>query len=331
MTFYGALRPWQKSFVDSYLADPGHRSLLVAPPGMGKTSSALAAAQSVIAKGDIDAVLVVSPSRVLVEQWRYAAASAGIVLAENIHVTNSAQGMAATAKYLSLGSIQEELGALARARRWMIIADDYQGGRNEIRVIDRILSENAASIVLHVSHELPKSGVFDTKYSLSREFILDRESVESPQTNEQLIRFAPSLTLIGKLQYGIEAIDDISWRQFEKLIATLLEADGYNVELMKGSKDGGVDVIAVKDLGASGYYKSLWQAKKWGRNHKVGISTVRELADTRLEFGASKAIVVTTSFLTQGALDRVERDKYLLSKVDRQDLDGWVRRTLFQR
>ena len=55
---------------------------------------------------------------------------------------------------------------------------------------------------------------------------------------------------------------------------------------------------------------------------------MRELADTRLEVGASKAVIVTTSYLTHGALKRVERDRYLLGKVDRDDVDRWIDRTL---
>jgi restriction system protein len=120
----------------------------------------------------------------------------------------------------------------------------------------------------------------------------------------------------------------MSWREFEILIASLLEKDGYVVELMNGSKDGGVDVIAVKDMGPNGYFKALWQAKKQAASNKVGISVVRELADTRQEFGASKGIIVTSSYLTRGALERVNRDRYLLGKVDRQDLDAWIRRAL---
>ena len=123
----------------------------------------------------------------------------------------------------------------------------------------------------------------------------------------------------------------MSWREFEKLIATLLEKDGYTVELMQGSKDGGVDVVAVKEMGPNGYFKALWQAKKKGIGNKVGISVVRELADTRQQFGASKGIIVTSSYLTRGALERVNREKYLLGKVDRSDLAAWINRTLFEK
>ncbi len=99
---------------------------------------------------------------------------------------------------------------------------------------------------------------------------------------------------------------------------------------MNGTKDGGVDIVAVKDMKEAGFYKALWQAKKYKMSNKVGISTIRELADVRNEFGANKGILVTTSFLTRGALERVHRDNYILGKVDRSDLNKWIDRKLFE-
>ena len=41
------------------------------------------------------------------------------------------------------------------------------------------------------------------------------------------------------------------------LPTAMLERDGYDVELTRGSKDGGVDVIAIKDLGEAGLIKAI--------------------------------------------------------------------------
>lgn len=139
---------------------------------------------------------------------------------------------------------------------------------------------------------------------------------------------APRYALIQEIQRDLSRLDDLHWRDFEKLIDALLERDGYVVELMRGTKDGGVDVVASLDLGTAGYFKSLWQAKRNRIDRRVGLSIVRELADTRAELGASKAIIVTTSYLTRDALARVERDKYTLGKADRDDLTRWIDRTL---
>jgi restriction system protein len=87
---------------------------------------------------------------------------------------------------------------------------------------------------------------------------------------------------------------------------------------------------AQSDMGEAGFFKTLWQAKKKEAKNKVGLSVIRELADTRSEFKASKGIIVTSTYLTKDALARIQRDKYILGKVDRDDLNEWIERTLLK-
>jgi HJR/Mrr/RecB family endonuclease len=145
----------------------------------------------------------------------------------------------------------------------------------------------------------------------------------------EVARLSPSQSVLQSLLLRPGALDELHWRQFEKLIAELLEADGYTVELMQGTKDGGVDVIAVRDHGPLGLFKTLWQAKKKNPGNKVGLSVVRELADTRNEFGASKAFIVTSTYLTRDAIQRIQRDCYQLGKLDRDDLNKWISQVLY--
>ena len=55
---------------------------------------------------------------------------------------------------------------------------------------------------------------------------------------------------------------------------------------------------------------------------------IRELADTRREMKANKGIIVTSTFLTKGAIERVKRDNYELGKVEKPDLENWINRVL---
>lgn len=63
---------------------------------------------------------------------------------------------------------------------------------------------------------------------------------------------------------------------------------------------------------------------------KVVISTIRELADVRNEYQARKGIIVTTNFLKRDALQRVERERYLLGRVDSDDFKVWVEKIFFE-
>ncbi len=159
----------------------------------------------------------------------------------------------------------------------------------------------------------------------------NRQALEEPNTYQRIVRYAPSVRLLQRIREDRISLDSLDWRDFEKLVAELLEEQGYDVELMRGTKDGGTDIVAVTNLEGIGPIKSVWQAKCYKPGNKVGINVVRELADVRQEHKASKGIIVTTSYLTRGALDRIRRDTYQLSKVDRDELDKWIERIIFGR
>lgn len=323
------LSEWQQDFVRKFLNEQSPKSLLVAQAGTGKTVTSLVAAWEMVERGMVDSVLVISDRIAVRDQWQQVAGRYGLDLATRLESLLDRHGLSVTLQSLRSESAQAMVAEAAVGRRWLIVADDpgYETA-SLVSLVDRMLMLNRGSRALFIARSIPEGLSFDAEFRFRTEFILDRNILESHATEIRVARFAPTFSLLRDLQRDPTALDNLNWRQFEKLIATLLERDGYLVELMQGSKDGGVDVVAVKDLGVNGYFKALWQAKKQGKTSKVGISVVRELADTRHEFGASKGIIVTSSYLTSGALQRIERDKYLLGKVDRNDLDAWIRRTL---
>lgn len=326
------LASWQMEFVEQYLRDTKAKSLLVAEAGMGKTVTALYTASKMLESRVIDSTLIITDRVVLRDQWRSAAHTYGIDLAGSIESHLHGDGVVVNIQSLHSEKQHLSLEEIGQSRRWLIIADDPSFEPKAVAgVVDRLLAVNKDSKALFIARQIPKEIPFESEFRFNSEFIFDRSIIQLLSTEIQIARFAPSFSILRQLERGSASMDDLSWREFEKLIATLLEKDGYVVDLMQGSKDGGVDVVAVKDMGAAGYFKTLWQAKKKAQKNKVGISIVRELADTRQEFGASKGIIVTSSYLTRGALARVDRDKYLLGKVDRDDLEQWIQRALFGR
>ncbi len=133
-----------------------------------------------------------------------------------------------------------------------------------------------------------------------------------------------ALVIAADLLKSGRLLSELHWRDFEKLIATLLEQSGWIVELTRGSKDGGVDVIATKNDSKIGTIRSLWQAKKYHTKNKVQLSDARELSAVRDEQKATKAVIVTTSHLTQGALDWIRRDEFRLGYKEKDDVERWV-------
>lgn len=68
-----------------------------------------------------------------------------------------------------------------------------------------------------------------------------------------------------------DALDDMSWREFEQVVGEAYRLQGYRVTEIGGNgPDGGVDLVLAK----GGEILSAMQAV---RAYKVGVTTVREL------------------------------------------------------
>ena len=98
-----------------------------------------------------------------------------------------------------------------------------------------------------------------------------------------------------------DALDGMSWREFEMLVGEGFRLQGYQVlETGGGGADGGVDLVLSKP-GESGREKFLVQCKQW-RTHKVGVGVVRELYGAMAACGATGGFVVTSGRFTDEAV-----------------------------
>lgn len=94
------------------------------------------------------------------------------------------------------------------------------------------------------------------------------------------------------------ALDGISWREFEILVGESYRQQGYQVaELGGAGPDGGVDLVLTK-----GNEKFFVQCKQW-KAYKVGVTTVRELYGVMAAKGAAGGFVVTSGRFTADAVE----------------------------
>jgi len=75
-----ALRGWQKEAYQAYFRNDQRDFLLVATPGAGKTTFALTIAAELLARREVGAITVVTPTEHLKHQWSHAAHRLGIAL-----------------------------------------------------------------------------------------------------------------------------------------------------------------------------------------------------------------------------------------------------------
>jgi restriction system protein len=93
-----------------------------------------------------------------------------------------------------------------------------------------------------------------------------------------------------------DALDGMSWREFEMLVGEAFRLQGYRVtESGGGGADGGIDLVLTRDG-----ERSLVQCKQW-KAFKVGVDIVRELYGVMAAKGAAGGFVVTSGRFTEEA------------------------------
>lgn len=158
-----------------------------------------------------------------------------------------------------------------------------------------------------------------TFFSLHSVFIEDEHSADSP-----LLEI--STWIDEKLVYHFrehpEELYKLHPRRFEELVAELFSEFGYDVELTQRTRDGGSDIIAVRKSDIS--VKCLVECKRYARDRRVSVGTVRALHGVTLDQSATKGILATTSWLTRPADDYIQRHEWLLEARDYDGLLAWL-------
>ena len=97
------------------------------------------------------------------------------------------------------------------------------------------------------------------------------------------------------------AINDLSWKDFEKLVGEAFRMQGFGVqETGGGGADGGVDPVLVR-----GNERFFVQCKRW-RALMVSVDVVRELYGVMAARGATGGYVVTSGTFSKDATEFAE-------------------------
>lgn len=123
-----------------------------------------------------------------------------------------------------------------------------------------------------------------------------------------------------------EHIDRIHHRTFESIIAEVIKAHGWEVELTKRTRDGGYDLLCLKNESLGFPLVMIVEAKLYNISRAVGLPMVDRLLGVASRVNPNKAVLVTNSRFTNEVWkqweSRVGRD---LELIDREDLFNWLR------
>jgi restriction system protein len=138
------------------------------------------------------------------------------------------------------------------------------------------------------------------------------------------VRFqAVNADLLARIGARPELMHELTPRQFEEFVAELYERHGFKVELTPASRDGGVDLYAVR-YDAFGSYLTVVDCKRYAPHRPVQVKLVRELYGAVQDKGASVGVLATTSSFTAGAKKLQERHRYRLALQDWFDLQDML-------
>jgi restriction system protein len=121
-----------------------------------------------------------------------------------------------------------------------------------------------------------------------------------------------------------ELLHSLPPRKFEEIIASVFRQSGFDVELTPETRDGGIDIIAVRkdDLVGNGLH--LIECKRYLPHNTVGIGVVQRLLGVVEQHKATKGIVVTTSSFTRDARVVAESAKHRLALSEYSKVAAWL-------
>ena len=122
-----------------------------------------------------------------------------------------------------------------------------------------------------------------------------------------------------------EMLFSVPPRKFEELIASIFRNSGFLVELTPETRDGGVDIIAVRHDKITGDTLHLIECKRYLPDNKVGIGVVQRMMGVVEMHRATQGLIVTTSDFSREARLCADTSKHRLALNAYTDIAKWLR------
>ncbi|EGH42823.1 restriction endonuclease [Pseudomonas syringae] len=157
------------------------------------------------------------------------------------------------------------------------------------------------------------------------DFTFEAQDADEVATSVRFMSVASRVTLQAVEYFANHPhhLKTMDRRLFEEFVAELFKGFGYEVELTKQTRDGGFDLIAVtsRDFISQRF---LIECKRPDPKNPVRLDVVKHLHATKIDQGANKAILVTTTYFTRDAHRYGKKHAIELDLKDFDDLVEWL-------
>lgn len=154
---------------------------------------------------------------------------------------------------------------------------------------------------------------------------IDFTELENEETSKIQIKESKKVKkIITDIYNDPNTLYKIAPREFEEIVAEILHAQGFSIELTKQTRDNGYDIIAIKDIKSQLPIKFLVECKRFS-NKKVGVEIIRSFKEVIQTEKANRGIIVTTSYFSSEAIKKQKETPYLLDLRDKDHITSWVK------
>lgn len=145
-----------------------------------------------------------------------------------------------------------------------------------------------------------------------------------PIIQVQKLLLTVSSDLFKLIEREPKRIYEIPPRIFEEMIAEIFYKNGFLVELTKATRDGGRDIIAIRN-NLDIKTKYIIECKRYAPHNKVDIALVQRLLGVKIADAANQAILATTSSFTSSAISFVKQNCiWDLALKEYNDVMKWI-------
>lgn len=198
--------------------------------------------------------------------------------------------------------------------------------------VDQVFEENVALLKEIVSQlEIAREEVVRGQQEVfSLDSLRSKYGFEETPTG-LLIPIKSSIIVVGSMREAImraeqdrETVLSMSPRRFEEFMAFIFKELGFEVELTQCTRDGGADILCMKNLHGLPFRLAI-EAKRY-RDRPISVALVRSFVGSNKVFQANKLLYITTSRYTMPAMEYADQHVHHLLSLKKYDqIQEWCR------
>jgi hypothetical protein len=153
------------------------------------------------------------------------------------------------------------------------------------------------------------------------DFVRDLSNERDPvyKTARTILRTAAKL-LARLIAESPDQIDEIEWRDLERVLAEVFEAIGFQVTLTPPSKDGGKDLI-LHCIVSNAAHSYAVEVKHWRSGQKVGGSAMKKFIRVIVSEGHRAGLILATYGVMRRSIEAiVEEERHLIRVGEKEKI-----------